>query len=76
MSLGRARGRGALIGAGIGFGGSVAVGLVCQVACPSESANLAVAGGLIVGIFIGVPAGAALGALAFTPERWDPVPIR
>ena len=76
LSEGRRRGRGAGMGALVGFGASVVGGFLCQVACSTgNDANFAVVGGLFLGIFVGLPVGGLLGGTVFAPERWRPISI-
>ena len=77
ISEGPDRGRGALAGALVGFGGSVALGFACQALCKTgDGANFALIGGVALGIFVGVPLGAVVGGTAFAPEAWRIVDMR
>ena len=78
LSDGRSRGRGAAVGALIGFGAGVAGGFLCLALCPTapgSGANLAPVGGLFLGLVVGVPVGGVLGGTVFAPERWRPIPV-
>jgi hypothetical protein len=78
LSDGRNRGRGAAVGALVGFGASVAGGFLCLAVCPTppgSGANLAPVGGLFLGIVVGLRVGGVLGGTVFAPERWRPIPV-
>jgi hypothetical protein len=78
VSDGPNRAAGAVLGAITGFAGFVAGGFLCLVACltsADDGANLAPLGGLIFGVVLGLPVGAALGGTVFAPHSWRQVPV-
>ena len=61
---GKKRGRGALIGLGVGFGSGAIIGLAGTSGCsPGEFCTISRAAGTAVGALIGAIAGASIGAL-------------
>jgi hypothetical protein len=72
VSEGHHRGRWAGMGALIGLGGSVALGVVCLTVC--DDGAFAVIGFSFFGLVVAAPVGAVVGAVV-APERWRPLAI-